>query len=73
MTSGVSSADWGVRHMKTKWGACNHAAGRIWLNTELAKKPLACIEYVVVHELIHLTVRHHNDELRARLDACLPS
>jgi predicted metal-dependent hydrolase len=42
--------------MKTKWGSCNAKARRIWLNLELIKKPPACLEYVVVHELTHLLV-----------------
>lgn len=51
---GVSVAIWGIRRMKTKWGSCNPDARRIWLNSELAKRPLACLEYVLVHELVHL-------------------
>ena len=43
-----------VQHMKTKWGSCNHRSGTIRLNTELAKKPRECLEYIVVHEMIHL-------------------
>src|SRR5690606_8002074 len=46
---GVQVADWGIKKMKTKWGACNVEARRIWLNLELAKKPLQCIEYILVH------------------------
>jgi predicted metal-dependent hydrolase len=48
-----------VQHMKTKWGSCNHPAGTIRLNTELAKKPKECLEYVVVHEMVHLLVPNH--------------
>jgi predicted metal-dependent hydrolase len=58
--------------MKTKWGACNAEAGRIWLNLELAKKPLQCLEYVIAHELAHLIERHHNDRFVAILDKHLP-
>ena len=56
----VDLADWGVKQMKTKWGSCNVQAKRIWLNLELAKKPPECLEYIVVHELVHLLERHHN-------------
>jgi len=49
---GVDSADWGIKKMKTKWGVCNIKARRIWLDLELAKKPIPCLEYIVVHELI---------------------
>src|SRR5438094_4073453 len=48
---GMQANAWGIKRMKTRWGTCNQKAGRIWLNLELAKKPIACIEYVVVHEL----------------------
>lgn len=61
-----------MRKMKTKWGSCNIEARRIWLNLELAKKPLRCIEYILVHELIHLMERHHNDRFRALMDRHLP-
>ncbi|MEP7300418.1 MAG: nucleotidyl transferase AbiEii/AbiGii toxin family protein [Caldimonas sp.] len=43
-----------VKAMKTKWGSCNASARRVWFNLELAKKPVQCIEYIVVHELAHL-------------------
>jgi hypothetical protein len=69
---GVQVADWGIKKMKTKWGACNVAARRIWLNLELAKKPVQCLEYLVVHELVHLLERHHNDRFMAIMDKCLP-
>jgi predicted metal-dependent hydrolase len=58
---GVKVAEWGVKQMKTKWGACNIEARRIWLNLELAKKPVQCLEYIVVHEMVHRVERHHND------------
>ena len=61
-----------VRRMKTKWGSCNPAARTIRLNTELAKKPKECMEYVVVHELVHLIERHHNGRFVATMDRHLP-
>lgn len=63
---------WGVKKMKTKWGSCNIQQRRIWLNLELAKKPSECLEYVVVHELVHLLERHHNDRFKALMDEYLP-
>jgi predicted metal-dependent hydrolase len=57
---GVKTNDFGVKIMRTKWGTCNIEAKRIWLNLELAKKPLECLEYIVVHELVHLLERSHN-------------
>jgi len=69
---GKQAADWGIKKMKTKWGSCNIAQRRIWLNLELAKKPLECLEYVLVHELVHLLERHHNDRFKAYMDKYLP-
>ncbi len=57
-----------VRRMKTKWGSCNARARTIRLNTDLAKKPAQCLEYIVVHELVHLLERHHNDRFTALMD-----
>ncbi len=69
---GVTAAGWGVRQMKTRWGTCNIAAQRIWLNLELAKKPLSSLEYIVVHELVHLLERHHNERFLGLMDQALP-
>lgn len=69
---GVNVADWGVKKMKTKWGTCNIEARRIWLNLELAKKPPQCMEYILVHELVHLLERHHNDRFRELMDRFMP-
>ncbi|MDR0792197.1 MAG: M48 family metallopeptidase [Chitinophagaceae bacterium] len=63
---------WQVKQMKTKWGTCNIEAKRIWLNLELAKKPKRCLEYIIVHEMIHLLERHHNDNFVAYMDKFLP-
>ena len=70
---GVQVADWGIKKMKTKWGSCNPAPRRLWFNLELVKKPPSCIEYIVVHEAIHLRVRHHDAEFTALLDQHLPT
>ena len=69
---GKEVSDWGVKRMKTKWGSCNITQQRIWLNLELAKKPIECLEYVLVHELVHLLERHHNDRFKAYMDRYLP-
>jgi len=69
---GVKVEKFYVRRMKTKWGSCNITAGTIRLNTELAKKPPECLEYVVVHEMVHLLERHHNARFRALMDQLLP-
>lgn len=63
---------YGIRKMKTKWGSCNTDAARTLFNLELAKKPYECLEYIVVHELVHLLVRTHNDEFKALMDLHVP-
>ncbi len=70
---GVRALDWGVKRMKTKWGTCSAGAGRIWINLELIKTPMPCIEYVVVHELVHLMERHHGERFQALMDRYLPN
>lgn len=69
---GVTAREWGIRRMKTRWGTCNITAKRIWLNLELAKKPFDCLEYVVVHELVHLLERNHNTRFWGLVGQFLP-
>ena len=69
---GVQVEGWGVKKMKTKWGSCNPVSRRVWFNLELAKKPVLCLEYIVVHELVHLLERHHNDRFTALVEAHAP-
>lgn len=61
------------QRMKTKWGSCNYRARNIRLNTELAKKPPECLEYVVVHEMVHLLEPSHNNRFIAIMDQYMPS
>lgn len=68
----VTASGWQVQKMKTKWGSCNIEEGRILLNLELAKKPLPCLEYIIVHELLHFKERQHNDRFKALLDTHMP-
>jgi predicted metal-dependent hydrolase len=68
----VKVAEIGIRIMKTKWGTCNPNAKRIWLNTELAKKPIESIEYILVHEMVHLIERKHNEKFTACMNKFLP-
>ena len=70
---GVSISVWGVKQMKTKWGSCNVEDRRIWLNLELAKKTKHCLDYVVLHEMVHLKERHHNERFKELLDQHMPS
>ena len=68
----VSVDDWQVKQMKTKWGTCNIEKKRIWINLELAKKPLICLEYIIVHEMVHLLERNHGDRFIGLMDKFLP-
>jgi predicted metal-dependent hydrolase len=61
-----------VQRMKTKWGSCNDRAGSIRLNTDLARKPLECLEYIVVHEMVHLLEPTHNARFMALMDQFMP-
>ena len=63
----------GIKQMKTKWGSCGIAKKRIWLNLELAKKPIHCLEYILVHEMIHLLERNHTDKFKAHMNYYLPN
>lgn len=69
---GEQVSDWGIKKMKTKWGSCNITQSRIWLNLELAKKPIDCLEYVLVHELVHLLERNHGAQFKVYMDRFLP-
>ncbi|MDR2451177.1 MAG: M48 family metallopeptidase [Candidatus Accumulibacter sp.] len=69
---GVQATDIRIKRMKTRWGTCNSKAGRIWLNLELVKKPVCCLEYILTHEMIHLLERYHNDRFRELMDAAMP-
>ncbi len=69
---GVNASDWGVKNMKTRWGTCNVKDKRIWLNLQLAKRHPQFLEYVVVHELVHLLERNHSKAFAAHMDTFLP-
>ena len=70
--TGVTINDWQIQKMKTKWGSCNIEEGNIRLNLDLAKKPLPCLEYIILHELLHFKERQHNDRFKALLDTYMP-
>jgi len=68
----VQVNQFGIKKLKTRWGTCNRQAKRIWLNLELAKKPPECLEYIVVHEMVHLLERNHNDRFIASMTKFIP-
>jgi predicted metal-dependent hydrolase len=69
---GVKVARFYVQRMRTRWGSCNPASGSIRLNTDLAKKPPECLEYIVVHEMTHLIEPTHNERFMELMDRCMP-
>lgn len=69
----VSVEDCRIKLMRTKWGTCNESARRIWLNLELAKKNPRCLEYIIVHEMVHFLERNHNERFKAYMDQYLPN
>lgn len=62
-----------LRKMKSHWGSCNYGKQTIRLNTELVKKPIECLEYVIVHEMLHILEPHHNQAFYRLMNTCLPS
>lgn len=69
---GVQANAFGIRKMRTKWGSCNTEKKRIWLNLELAKKPVECLEFIIVHELVHLLERNHNERFVGYMNEFMP-
>ena len=70
---GVKANRTTIKLMKTRWGSCNHRTHDINFNLELMKRPVHCIEYVVVHELLHIIVRLHNEQFKSLLTHYLPN
>jgi len=68
----VEVRDWRIRKMRTKWGSCNPEAGRVWINVELAKKGPQCLNYIILHELLHLVERQHSARFEKLLDVAMP-
>jgi predicted metal-dependent hydrolase len=69
---GVTVRRFYVQRMKTKWGSCTRATGTIRLNTDLARKPPECLEYIIVHEMAHMLEPTHGKRFRAQMDAVMP-
>ena len=63
---------WGIKLMRTKWGSCNPDKGRVWLNLDLAKKPLVALDYVILHEMAHFVSPRHDDVFLDVLDRNMP-
>ena len=69
---GFPEPQWGVKLMKTKWGSCNPEKALVWINLDLAKKPLSALDYVILHELAHFVSPRHDDVFIGLLDKNMP-
>lgn len=69
---GVMADSVRIKNMRTRWGTCNTQTKCIWINLQLAKKPIECLEYIVVHELVHLLEKSHNNIFKGYMDKFLP-
>ncbi len=70
--TGLKASGWQTKYMTTRWGTCNTKTGKIWFNLQLAKKTPECLEYVILHELIHLVERNHDEKFVALMDRYMP-
>lgn len=70
--TGLYCDSWQTKYMTTRWGTCNTNTRKIWLNLQLVKKPIECLEYVILHELAHLKVRNHSKDFVAMMDQYMP-
>ena len=70
--TGLYCDSWQTKYMTTRWGTCNTNTKKIWFNLQLAKKPVECIEYIILHELAHLKVKNHGNDFVAILDSYMP-
>jgi predicted metal-dependent hydrolase len=70
---GIRVDDWRIKRMKTRWGTSSSTARRVWVNVELAKKPPPCLEFVVLHEMVHFLERQHNGRFRTLMDRLMPN
>lgn len=71
--TGLYCREWRIKKMKTRWGTCNTAEKRVWFSLMLSEKPLRCIEYVILHELLHLKIPNHGAEFKAASDRYMPN
>lgn len=70
--TGLKATGWQTKYMTTRWGTCNTKTGKIWLNLQLAKKTPECLEYVILHELVHLSEKTHNERFVSLMDRYMP-
>jgi len=68
----LKAASWQAKYMTTRWGTCNTKTGKIWVNVQLAKKSSDCLAYIILHELVQLAERRHNDRFVSLMDKYMP-
>ena len=71
--TGLKCDSWQTKYMVTKWGACSTGKKKLWFNLQLAQKPYACLDYIILHELTHLITRKHDATFIAHMDKCMPN
>lgn len=71
-TTGLYCDSFKTKYMTTRWGTCNSKAKRIWINLQMVEKPLDCLDYIVLHELVHLKVLNHGSEFIETMDKFMP-
>ena len=71
--TGLHPSAWQIKNMKTRWGTCNTATKKIWLNLQLVKQPPVCLDYVIAHELTHLRYPGHGQDFQAFLTRAMPN
>ena len=69
---GVKANEVNIKNMRTRWGTCNTETKRVWINLQLAKKPVECLEYIVIHELVHLREKNHTKAFVEQMDKYMP-
>ena len=71
--TGLKCNSWQTKYMVTKWGACSTDKKKLWFNLQLAQKPYACLDYIILHELTHLFTRKHDATFIAHMDRYMPN
>lgn len=71
--TGLKCSSWQSKYMTTRWGTCNTGNNKIWLNVQLAKKPIECLEYVILHELVHTKIDNHGDDFIKMMNHYMPN
>jgi len=70
--TGIQASSWQIKYMTTRWGTCNPKTKKIWINLQLAKKTPECLEYIILHELLHIVEKYHNERFISLMDKYMP-